>query len=192
MSQKPRLNIIIASTRPGRVGPVFAQWLHQFALEHGKFEPVLVDLADFNLPVYDEPNHPRMQNYQHEHTRRWSESVKSADAYVFVTPEYNFNPPPSLLNALQYVYNEWNYKPATFLSYAFVSGGLRAVQELKPLLTTLKVVPLVEQIAVPMYPQSLGEDGKFAPNEMHVQSATAALDELLRWTTALSGLRAGA
>ena len=108
----PRLNIIIGSTRPGRLGPAVANWFDGFAREHGAFEPVLVDLADFDLPVYDEPNHPRLRQYVHEHTRRWSASVDAADAYVFVTPEYNYLAPPALVNALDYVLHEWAYKPA--------------------------------------------------------------------------------
>lgn len=189
MSAKPRLHIIVSSTRPGRVGPKIAAWFQQFAAEHGGFDAHLVDLADFELPVYDEPNHPRMQDYQHEHTRRWAASVAAADAFVFVTPEYNFTAPPALFNALQYVYNEWNYKPASFVSYAYASGGLRAVQEVKTLLTSLKIVPLVEQVMVPMFPQHLGEDGEFIANEQHTASAQASLDELLRWTKALAPLR---
>ena len=84
------LNVLIASTRPGRVGPAVAKWFHEVALRRGDFEEVrLVDLADFGLPVYDEPKHPRLRDYAHEHTRRWSESVDAADAFVIVTPEYN-------------------------------------------------------------------------------------------------------
>src|SRR3954470_7890398 len=76
----PRLNIIIGSTRPGRFGPSVANWFDGFAREYGAFEPALVDLADLDLPVYDEPNHPRLRQYAHEHTRRWSASVEAADA----------------------------------------------------------------------------------------------------------------
>src|SRR3546814_1428758 len=83
-------------------------------------------------------HHPRLGKYQHEHTRRWSESVAAADAFALVTPEYNFGPTPALLNALNYVYTEWNYKPAAFVSYGGVSGGIRAVQLTKPVLCTLK------------------------------------------------------
>lgn len=189
MSAKPKLHIIIASTRPGRVGPKFATWFQQAALEHGGFEPVLVDLADFKLPVFDEPNHPRMRQYVHEHTKRWSASVDAADAFVFVMPEYNFNVSPALFNALQYLVLEWAYKPASFVSYAYVSGGLRGVQALKPLLTSLKVVPLVEQVVVPNFPQYLDADGVFKPDELHVAGAKATLDELLRWAKALAPLR---
>lgn len=186
---KPRLHVIICSTRPGRVGPSIASWFAQAATEHGQFEVELVDLASFELPVYDEPRHPKMQQYEHAHTRQWSASVKAADAFVFVTPEYNFNAPPALVNALNYVYAEWNYKPASFVSYGFVSGGLRAVESVKTLLTTLKVVPIVEQVVVPMFPQQLDPGGQFVGTDLHRDSAKAALDELLRWSQALAVLR---
>lgn len=184
-----KLNVIIASTRPGRVGPVVATWFHEYAVTHSKFEVELVDLADFALPVYDEPMHPRMKQYQHDHTKAWSASVESADAFVFVTPEYNYGPPPSLLNALNYLYQEWNYKPAAFVSYGGVSGGLRAVQMEKLTLTTLKMVPIIEQVTIPFFPQHINDEGVFVPNEMHEKSAGDLLEELLRWTEALKMLR---
>ncbi len=84
----PKLHVIISSTRPSRLGPSVARWFEGFARQHGGFEPVLVDLAEFNLPVFDEPKHPLARQYQHEHTKRWSESVAAADAYAFVMPEY--------------------------------------------------------------------------------------------------------
>ena len=71
----PRLHVIVASTRPGRLGISVARWFDGFARRHGGFETVLVDLADFGLPVFDEPKHPLARQYQHEHTKRWSESV---------------------------------------------------------------------------------------------------------------------
>lgn len=185
----PKLHTVICSTRPGRVGPAVATWFQDFAARHGKFDAALVDLAEFNLPVYDEPHHPRLRKYQHEHTKAWSASVDAADAFVFVTPEYNFGPPPSLLNALNYVYSEWNYKPAAFVSYGGVSGGMRAVQAEKLTLTTLKMVPIMETVLIPMVQQHLGEGGTFVPNEIHTTSARDLLDELFRWTEALKPLR---
>jgi NAD(P)H-dependent FMN reductase len=186
----PRLNIIIGSTRPGRVGPSMARWFDGFAREHGAFVPVLVDLADFALPVYDEPNHPRLRQYAHEHTKRWSASVESADAYVFVTPEYNYFAPPALVNALDYVLLEWAYKPAGILSYGGVSGGMRSAQMLKLLLTGLKVMPIPESVNVAGFRQFIGEDGIFAPNELLIGAARTMLDELSRWTVALQPIRA--
>lgn len=184
-----RLNVIIASTRPGRVGEPVGNWFNQVAREHGAFDVHLVDLAEMALPIFDEPEHPRLRNYRHEHTKRWSESVAAADAYVLVTPEYNYGPTPALLNALNYVYLEWNYKPAGFVSYGGISGGMRAVQMTKQTLTTLKVMPMVEQVAIPMVNQHLN-NGVFEPLKPHRNGATAMLDELHRWATALTTLRA--
>lgn len=184
-----KLNIIIGSTRPGRVGPKVAKWVETVAKEHGAFEPVLVDLADFNLPVFDEPKHPRMQDYVHDHTKKWSASVSSGDAYIFVTPEYNYFPPASLINALTYVSQEWNYKPAGIVSYGGISGGLRAAQELRLLLTTLKVMPLPETVPLPMVFPHLSDDSVNATDPM-VDGAKLMLGELDKWAKALAPMRA--
>ncbi len=186
---KPKLHIIIGSTRPGRVGPSIAKWFHTFAIEHTHFEPVLVDLADFKLPIFDEPNYPAMQKYEHGHTKAWAASVAAADALVFVTPEYNFGPPPALVNALNYLVREWAYLPAGVVSYGGISGGLRAAQMLKQTLTSLKIMPMVEAVVVPNFFQHLDAGGHFKPMDAHVQGARDMLNELLRWTTALTTLR---
>ncbi|MEP9396695.1 NAD(P)H-dependent oxidoreductase [Mesorhizobium sp. KR2-14] len=183
-----KLHIIIGSTRPGRVGPVFAKWFAGFAREHGKFEPVLVDIAEFELPLFDEPKHPRLGQYENEHTKRWAQTIAEGDAFVFVTPEYNYFIPAPLVNAITYLSAEWRYKPAGFLSYGGVSGGLRAVESAKPLLMVQKVVPIPEGVPVPNYPQLL-VDGEFKPNDLILASATTMLDELDRWTGALKALR---
>jgi NAD(P)H-dependent FMN reductase len=184
-----KLQTIICSTRPGRVGPSVARWFNEFAVRHGKFEVVLVDLADFNLPVYDEPHHPVMQKYQNEHTKAWSASVAAADAYAFVTPEYNYGQTPAFVNALNYVYREWNYKPCGFVSYGGMSGGVRGVQVGKQLVTTLKMMPMFEGVAAPMVTQMIDENKVFKPNDLITTAATQTLDELLRWAQALKPMR---
>lgn len=184
-----QLQVIICSTRPGRVGPAVAHWFADFARHHGKFDTRLVDLADFNLPIYDEPHHPTQQKYEKAHTKQWSTSVAAGDAYAFVTPEYNYGPPPSFVNALNFVYKEWNYKPCGFVSYGGVSGGLRAVQLEKQLVTTLKMMPMVEGVAVPMVAKLLNEKREFAPNELIVASASTMLDELFHWAQGLKAMR---
>lgn len=183
-----RLNVIICSTRPGRLGPKVASWFHGVAVEHGKFDAVLVDLADFDLPVYDEPKHPRLQQYEHAHTKRWAKSVASADAYAFVTPEYNYFAPPSLVNALTYLSVEWAYKPAGLVSYGGVSGGLRAQQSEKLLLTSLKMMPIPESVPISAFAQYIAPDGTFRPSEQVANGAKTMLDELHRWAAALKPL----
>ncbi|MFC0410835.1 NADPH-dependent FMN reductase [Roseomonas elaeocarpi] len=185
-----KLHIIIGSTRPGRVGPTIARWFDGFARNYGGLEPVLVDLAEFNLPVFDEPKHPRAQQYEHEHTKRWSASVAAADAYVFVTPEYNYGTTPALLNALDYLVVEWGYKPAGVVSYGGVSGGLRGAQHLKQTLATLKMVTPPEGVGIPNFGAQL-KDGAFVSNELIDTSARTMLDELERWAVALKPMRAG-
>ncbi|MBV1843528.1 MULTISPECIES: NADPH-dependent FMN reductase [Photobacterium] len=184
-----KLNTIICSTRPGRVGPSIARWFDEFANQHDEFNSNLVDLADVGLPMYDEPNHPSLKQYQNSHTKAWSRSVEAADAFVFVLPEYNYCPPPSYFNALDYVYKEWNYKPCGFVSYGGVSGGLRSAQLAKQLATTVKMMPMMEGVMVQMASSLIDENGNFSPAKHHESSATAMLNELAKWTRALKTIR---
>ncbi|HET7413672.1 MAG TPA: NAD(P)H-dependent oxidoreductase [Pararhizobium sp.] len=186
-----KLHTLVCSTRPTRIGPSIANWFHAYAQNEGSFDATLVDLADFDLPVLDEPKHPRLREYEHEHTRRWSESVAEADAFVFVAPEYNYGPTPALLNALNYLVKEWNYKPVGFVSYGGVSGGLRGAQSIKTVLTTLKLMPIPEGVAVPFAQSMIGEDKIFQPTELMEQGAGVMLKELHRISEALKGLRQG-
>ncbi len=184
------LQILIASTRPGRKGTAVGAWMHQQALAHGAFAVELLELADFQLPVFDEPDHPRLQRYVHDHTRRWSATVARADAFVLVLPEYDFSMPAALLNALQFLYHEWTYKPAAFASYGGESGALRSVQMTKQALTTFKVVPIVEAVTIHRITQHIDPaTGAFVPGEAHPKKATEMLDELHRWAEALQPMR---
>ena len=183
------LNIVTTSTRPGRKGPVIADWLTGFARDHGGFEVEAVDLKEVGLPLFDEPEHPAKQQYQHEHTKRWAALTAKADAFVFVVPEYNHAPPPSFFNAVDYLSREWNYKPVGFASYGGVSGGMRAAQGAKVLMTTVKAMPIPEGLVIQNFTQHFGDKG-FEPQEFHLSSATAMLNELVKWAGALKSLRA--
>jgi NAD(P)H-dependent FMN reductase len=160
------------------------------ARAHGRFQIELVDLAELALPALDEPAHPRFGKYEHEHTKRWSALVAASDAFVFITPEYNYGMPPALLNAIDYLFHEWAYKAAAFVSYGGVSGGTRSVQMSKSVLTTLKLMPIPEGVSLPFFMQMM-DDGVFKPGEPAHKSAVTMLDELERWAAALKPLRAG-
>ena len=184
----PKLQIVVASTRQGRVGRSIADWTLERARQHGGFDVRLVDLKELNLPLFDEPKHPRLRQYSHAHTHAWSASVEEADAFVFVMPEYNHGVPPSLVNALDYLYAEWNYKAVGFVSYGGVAAGTRSVQMIKPIIGALKMVPIVEAVAIPFFTKLM--DGEvFRGGEPHDQAAATMLNELARWTAALAGLR---
>jgi len=190
--RKPTLQIIIGSTRPGRVGLPVAEWLRDRAVAHGAFEVELIDLAEVNLPFMDEPNHPRLGQYLHQHTKEWSATVERADALVFVTPEYNHGFNAVLKNAIDYLHHEWRYKPVGFASYGGVSAGTRAVQMLKQVVTGLKMLPVVEAVTIPFVNEFLDEEGRLRPNAVMNQAADAMLDELARLAATLQGLRAPA
>jgi NAD(P)H-dependent FMN reductase len=186
----PNLMIIVASTRPGRVGLPMAEWVRNVTLEHGRFEGLdFADLAEIDLPFLDEPHHPRLQQYTHQHTRDWSARVTRADAFVMVTPEYNYGMPAPLKNAIDYLHYEWAYKPVAFVSYGGVAAGTRSVQMTKLVVTTLRMFAIFEAVYVPFVRQLIGANGEVQPNEVMETAAVAMLDELLRVAAALRPLR---
>lgn len=188
---QPKLYTIICSTRPGRKGPKMAEWFNEFAKKTGEFDAEVVDLADMKLPFLDEPHHPRAQNYQHEHTKNWSRKVSAADAFVFVVPEYNSAPPAEFSNALNYLFYEWNYKPAAILSYGGVSAGTRSAQVARSHISGMRMMPIPEGVNIPNFMQFFDEAGEFTANELIDASATTVLQELKRWHDGLKIVRQG-
>ncbi|GLW09971.1 reductase [Microtetraspora sp. NBRC 13810] len=185
-----KLKIIVASTRPGRVGLSVGKWILKEVREHGGFDDIeLVDLAEVNLPFMNEPHHPRLAQYTHRHTRDWSAKIAEADAFIFVMPEYNYGYNAELKNAIDYLHNEWRYKPVGMVGYGGVAAGTRAVQMIKQVVTTLKMTPLFEAVYLPFVRQYLDDDGNMVPDDMATTSAKAMLDELVRVSDALRRLR---
>jgi NAD(P)H-dependent FMN reductase len=182
------LKIITSTVRPGRKGILVANWVNDIAKKNPDYQVELLDLAEINLPLMNEANHPAMQKYEHQHTQDWSAKINEADAFIFVTAEYNFGYPAPLRNALEYLFKEWGYKPAGIVSYGGISGGTRGANSLKSDLSTLSVVPVSGALHFPLF-NNLIVDGEFAPVENHVQALEALLKELLRWTKALKGMR---
>ena len=186
----PELGVLIASVREGRSGAAIAEWFLDAARRHGGFRVNTLDLLEHPLPLLDEPRHPRLRQYARDTTKSWSSLIEHMDAFAFVTPEYNFGSPPSLINALDHLFVEWNYKAVGFVSYGGISGGTRSVQMTKQVVTSLKMVPLFEAVAIPFFTTFIDPESKrFKANESHERAAHAMLDELLRWTRALASLR---
>jgi NAD(P)H-dependent FMN reductase len=188
----PVLQIVIASTRPGRVGLPVGEWIHRRAVGHGAFDVEMVDLATVHLPLLDEPYHPRLRRYQHQHTKDWSATVERADAFVFVIPEYNHGFNAAIKNAIDYLYQEWQHKAVGLVSYGGVAAGTRAVQLLKPVLSAVRLVPLLEAVPIPFVAQFLDEERHLRPNQVMEEAATTMLDALARWTLLLRALRPAA
>jgi len=175
-----KLAVITGSVRPGRIGPAFAAWFADRAREQGAFDVVQLDLAEVGLPFHDEPHHPKTGIYLHDHTRRWSEAIDGADAFVMVTPEYNYGYGAALKNAIDFLHKEWADKPVGFVGYGGIGAGTRAIQQLKQVVTTLRMVPVFESVNVPFAPAQLDEAGAVRPDEERDVAARAMLEELLR------------
>ncbi|CAN5404836.1 hypothetical protein BH23ACT6_BH23ACT6_22230 [soil metagenome] len=133
-----KIAVIIASSRPQRVGPAVAQWFHDATGSRDDVSYELIDLADQDLPNLDEGAPAAAQNYTQDHTKAWSAKIAGYDGFVFVTPEYNRGIPGQLKNALDFLYAEWNDKAAGIVCYGS-SGGLRAAEQLKQILGELQV-----------------------------------------------------
>jgi NAD(P)H-dependent FMN reductase len=183
------LKIINSTVRPGRKGPVITKWIEEIARKNGSFNVEVLDLAVINLPLMDEPNHPSQKKYIHEHTKEWSRKIDEADAFIFVTGEYDFNYPAPLRNAIEYLYYEWAYKAAGIVSYGGVSAGTRAANSLKNDLASVRVVVLVEAVNLPFFIKNIDDEDNFVPNEITLKAADVMLKQLIRWTEGLKIIR---
>lgn len=185
----PTLLVVIASTRPGRIGLPIGQWTAEIAKAHGGFDVKIADLAELDLPVYDEALHPRMGRYENEHTKQWAALADDADAFIFVSPEYNYMTPPALVNAITYLSWEWAYKPVGFVTYGGISRGLRGLQSTRLLVSNVRGVPVNDGVVLPFVMAQV-QDGVFNATEMNTEVLEFHLDELVRWSDALRPLAA--
>src|ERR1700744_3755399 len=185
-----KLKIISATVTPGRKGPVIARWVEDAARSHGAFEVEVLDLGEINLPLMNEAVHPIMKQYEHDHTKQWSAKIEEADAFIFVTSEYDYSYPASLKNALEYLVHEWAYKPAGIVSYsAGAFAGVRAVMGLKSDLLSLKTIGLHEMVNIPAVDQFINEEGQFVADERLTNNANTLLHQLVRWTKGLKAIK---
>lgn len=184
-----RIAIILGSTRPGRNGEAVAKWAYGIAARRNDAEYELVDIAQFELPLLDEPVPPSQGKYSRPHTKKWAEKVASFDGFVFVTPEYNHGTSGALKNAIDFLYREWNDKAAGFVAYGS-AGGTRAVESLRLVMGELQVADVRAQVALSLF-TDFENFSTFKPAAMHEQSMNAMLDQLVAWSRALRALREG-
>jgi NAD(P)H-dependent FMN reductase len=184
-----KIAIIIGSTRPGRHGEAVARWVHDLAVKRSDAEFEVVDVAGFHLPLLDEPMPASAGQYTLPHTRAWAAKIASADAYVFVTPEYNHSSPGALKNAIDFLYAEWNNKAAAFVSYGS-AGGTRAVEHLRSVMAELQVADVQTQVALSLF-TDFEHFSILRPAAHQEEALTGTLDQLSAWGNALKALRSG-
>lgn len=182
-----KVAIVSGSTRPGRNNEAVFNWVYDIAKQRADAEFELVDIADYDLPLLNEPIPPSMGQYQHEHTKRWAAKIASFDAFVFVTPEYNHSTSGALKNALDYLFAEWNNKAAGFVSYGSV-GGARAVEHLRTIMAELMIADVRAQVMLSLF-TDFENFSTFKPDPRHEKEVHAMLDQVIAWGGALRSLR---
>jgi NAD(P)H-dependent FMN reductase len=191
MTKPLRVGIILGSTRTGRFADRPAEWLRQIAEKREDVSFELVDLRDYPLPFFDEPKSPFREPSKNEIALTWGRKIAELDAFVFVTGEYNHSIPASLKNALDYLYAEWNRKPAAFLAYGN-TGGARGVEQLRLILVELQVAPLRSAVHIVRFEfMDMLLKGKTFADFPHLEeAANVMLDDLIWWGRALRAGRA--
>ncbi|MFT4128045.1 MAG: NAD(P)H-dependent oxidoreductase [Gordonia sp. (in: high G+C Gram-positive bacteria)] len=185
-----RLAVIVGSTRPGRRSRLVADWAHEAGRSHldDRATIDLIDLADFDLPLLDEPQPAAMGSYSHDHTLRWAQTVEHYDGFIFVVPEYNHSFPAAVKNAIDFLFAEWNNKAAGFVSFG-LAGGVRAAEQLRPVLAEVNVATVRSQVALNLVDDFALPDmtapGTLTPSEQQHRLLNRMLDELVDWSAAL-------
>ncbi|HLX93508.1 MAG TPA: NAD(P)H-dependent oxidoreductase [Puia sp.] len=182
-----RIAIIIGSTRPGRVGESVGRWAIDIARKRSDAEFELLDVAEFNLPLYNEMRPPSTGQYSYEHTKMWSAKIASFDGFVFVTPEYNHSTCGALKNAIDYLENEWANKAAGFIGYGATMGA-RAVEHLRLIMAALQVATVRAQVGLSMF-IDFENFSILKPVPMQEKYVNNMLDQLIAWSHALRSLR---
>jgi NAD(P)H-dependent FMN reductase len=180
--------IIVGSTRPGRKALDVARWVHDIAVKRSDATFEVVDVADFDLPLLDEPMPPIFHQYTKAHTLAWASKIASYDAFVFVTPEYNHSTTGALKNAIDFLFAEWNDKAAGFVGYGG-TGGIRAVEQLRLVMGEVKVAAVRSQVGLSLF-VDFENFTTFKPRPEQQKAVDAMLDDLMAWGGALQALRA--
>lgn len=182
------LQIIFGSTRDARQGGVVAQWVLERAQVLKGVAVEFIDLKEWNFPMFNEAHMPRLQKYSSELIKRWSTTIASADAYVVITPEYNHGYPAVLKNAIDHLYKEWNRKPIAFVGYSSgVLGGVRAIEQLRPVAADLEMADIRESVTVGSVGSAF-EEGRPVDDEYN-KRLDILFEQLLWWAQALKHAR---
>jgi NAD(P)H-dependent FMN reductase len=194
MSKKPHIALIIGSTRKTRFADIPAQWMLAQAKARTDMTVELVDLRDFDLPMFDEMASNLWMPSSDPRAVAWQNKLAEFDGYIFVVAEYNRSVTGSLKNALDQAYKEWGHKPMTAIAYG-AAGGTRALEHLRTIAVELQMVPTRNAVHLGMgdffrvHP-GMGGSGKMADVEANLlPSATASLDDLVWWANATMAAR---
>jgi NAD(P)H-dependent FMN reductase len=182
-----RIAIIIGSIRPNRNGLAVAQWVHEHASKRTTAQYELVDIADYNLPLLDEPVPPAMGPPTKEHSKKWAAKIASFDGYVFVTPEYNHGPPASLKNAMDFLFKEWCNKSCGFVGYGGL-GAARSIEMLRAVCSNLELADVRAAVSL-LLAHDFEKFSIFKPQPHQEKTLAQVFDQVEAWAKALQSLR---
>lgn len=180
-----KLMVILGSSRHGRRGEVVSNWVRAKVQEDGRFEIDFADTQTLGLRFFDEPLSPFAmrdtgQKYTHPEGETWASRIGEAECFIIVTPEYNHGYTGVLKNALDWVGREWGDKPVAFVSYSSqITGGARAVEQLRPVVTELGLIQVANAIHIPRISEAFGDNGE-PLNERANESLKKMFNELER------------
>jgi len=188
---KPKIAIVVGSTRAARFADVPTQWIAKIAKSHADIDVEVVDLRDFPLPFFDEVASSAWAPSQNEVAQRWQKKVAGFDGFIFTAAEYNHGPTAVLKNAIDYAANEWNKKPAGFVGYGSV-GGARAVEQLRLHAVELQMAPVKSAVHIAWADFLAVKQGEKKLDELeHLnQAATALVNDVAWWAKVLKAARA--
>ncbi|MFD4523322.1 NADPH-dependent FMN reductase [Streptomyces sp. NPDC058470] len=184
-----RVAALVGSTRDGRFGPVVADWLKDRIVQRDDMEVDIVDLVETPLPTVMPAFGQQLPDEQMALLGAVTPRLAAADAFVIITPEYNHSYPAALKNAIDWHNPQWHAKPVAFVSYGGISGGLRAVEHLRPVLAEVHATTIRNTVSFHNYGDKFDPNGVPLDPECEV-AVKALLDQLAWWGQALRAARA--
>ncbi|MGP5069730.1 MULTISPECIES: NADPH-dependent FMN reductase [Psychrobacter] len=181
------IQIIIGSIREGRIAKPVADWAYNLLSERDDMSVELIDLKDWDLPMFDLARGPIAGNYDNELQQRWSDKIAEGDGYLFVSPEYNHGYSAVLKNAIDYLYHEWSRKPASFISYGGL-GGAHSIEQLRLVLIEIKMAALRDAVNI-INVWGKMQDKRFDGDEKDIKALNTTVTELMWWSSALKTAR---
>lgn len=185
---KPKIGVILGSTRDGRFGDKPANWIVDLGKKHNDIDVELIDLRDFPLPFFGEPGSPAFVGPDEE-AGVWRKKLAGFDGFIVIVAEYNHGPTAVLKNALDHARVEWARKPVAYVGYGGV-GAARAIEQLRLIAVEQQMAPVKSAVHI-LWPDYLAaSQGKPLAELEHLnQAANAVLDDIAWWASALRTAR---
>ncbi|MGI6081698.1 MAG: NADPH-dependent FMN reductase [Limnochordia bacterium] len=182
MERKIHLALIMGSDREGRFCETVARWVTRRIEGRNEFSVDVIDPLELSLPS-------RISQTDSQQVQEYRDRIRRADGYVIITPEYNHGYSATLKTMIDHAYEEWHAKPVAFVSYGGISGGLRAVEQLRLVFAEVHAATVRDTVSFHFAWDQFDDDGEPVEGEIAEEAMTTLLDRLLWWANALRRAR---